>query len=238
MNYRHAYHAGNFADCFKHALLVELVGSLRRKSAPFFVLDTHAGEGHYNLDEAPARRTAEADYGIRRLLMKPDAKLAQFLKLVDRPGLYPGSPTLVRGLLRENDYLVCCELHPADAASLKKLFRGDRQDEFVALADGLCLGHGRFSHGIFAGWYPIKHLSDVRSFHARMKASGIRNVLAIEIYLREATNPDRLNGCGLIVINPPYQFEGQAQLVAETVLRGVGDCEPGSGIVVSRLTNE
>ena len=71
-----------------------------------------------------------------------------------------------------------------------------------------------------------------------MKASGIRNVLAIEIYLREATNPDRLNGCGLIVINPPYQFEGQAQVVAETVLRGVGDCEPGSGIVVSRLTNE
>ncbi|MBV8703986.1 MAG: 23S rRNA (adenine(2030)-N(6))-methyltransferase RlmJ, partial [Acetobacteraceae bacterium] len=59
MNYRHAFHAGNFADCFKHGLLLWLLDALTRKPAPIFVLDTHAGAGGYDLAAGPAERTGE-----------------------------------------------------------------------------------------------------------------------------------------------------------------------------------
>ncbi|MDR3532836.1 MAG: 23S rRNA (adenine(2030)-N(6))-methyltransferase RlmJ [Rhodopila sp.] len=272
MNYRHAYHAGNFADCFKHALLVALLDSFARKAAPYFVLDTHAGAGRYDLDAEEARRTAEADTGIRRLLQHPSPSLRRYLGLVEQLGLYPGSPALIGAVLRGNDRLACCELHPEDAATLRRHFRRDPRvevhersgwealgallpprekrglvfidppfedrNEFFTLADGLRRAHGRFSHGIFAAWYPIKQMAAVRSFHGSLVSSGIRDVLAVELYLRETTNPDRLNGCGLAVINPPYQFEDQAHLIANAVLDGVGDNEIGAGTAVIRLADE
>ena len=241
MNYRHAYHAGNFADCFKHALLVALLDSFARKPAPYFVLDTHAGAGRYDLEAEAARRTDEAAAGIRRLLQRPSPALGRYLGLVERLGLYPGSPTLIRAALREDDRLACCELHPEDATTLRRQFHRDPQvevhersgwealgallppkekrglvfidppfearDEFFTLADGLRRGHGRFSHGVFAAWYPVKQMAAVRGFHATLASSGIRDIVAVELHLRDTTNPDRLNGCGLIVINPPYQFE-------------------------------
>ena len=87
MNYRHAFHAGNFADCMKHALLVALLRSLQRKPAPLFVLDTHAGTGHYDLESEPARRTGEAAAGIARLLHDTPAPLADYVALVRQLGL-------------------------------------------------------------------------------------------------------------------------------------------------------
>ena len=127
MNYRHAFHAGNFADCMKHALLVALLRALLRKPAPLFVLDTHAGAGQYDLGSELASRTNEADGGIRRLLDDTPAALADYVTVVRDIGLYPGSPALIRGLLRPDDQLACCELHPEDHASLRRLFRHDRQ---------------------------------------------------------------------------------------------------------------
>ncbi len=123
MNYRHAFHAGNFADCMKHALLVWLLRALQRKPAPLFVLDTHAGAGRYDLDEGPAARTGEWRKGIARLLDDPPPPLADYVGLVRSLGLYPGSPALIRALLRPDDRLACCELHPEDAAALRRLFR-------------------------------------------------------------------------------------------------------------------
>jgi 23S rRNA (adenine2030-N6)-methyltransferase len=272
MNYRHAYHAGNFADCFKHALLVALLDAFARKPTSFFVLDTHAGAGRYDLDAEAARRTDEATTGIRRLLLRPAAPLSRYLGLIEQLGLYPGSPILIRSSLRESDRLACCELHPEDARTLRRQFYRDQQvevhersgwealgallppkekrglvfidppfearDEFFTLTDGLCRGHSRFSHGVFAAWYPIKQMSSVRSFHGSLASSGIRNIIAVELYLRDTTNPDRLNGCGLIVINPPYQFESQAELIANSVLSGLGDNEIGAGTDVIRLVDE
>lgn len=127
MNYRHAYHAGNFADCFKHALLLGLLDSLAIKPAPYFVLDTHAGAGRYDLDAEAARRTSESDQGIRRLLQCPAPGLERYLGLVLQLGLYPGSPTFIRAALRADDRLVCCELHPEDFAALRRHFHGDGQ---------------------------------------------------------------------------------------------------------------
>ena len=123
MNYRHAYHAGNFADCFKHALLITLLDLLAHKPTPYFVLDTHAGAGRYDLDAEAARRTNESEAGIRRLLADRPASLRRYLDLVDALGLYPGSPVLIRAMLRANDRLACCELHPEEAASLRQAFQ-------------------------------------------------------------------------------------------------------------------
>jgi 23S rRNA (adenine2030-N6)-methyltransferase len=150
MNYRHGYHAGNFADILKHTALCELLRLLTAKDKKLFVLDTHAGAGGYDLGSGPARRTGEAEAGIARLAAAPRAGMppavARYLAAVaayDRKfgpagktlRRYPGSPRLVRAALRPGDRFVACELHPAEALALKREFAGDRAVE-VRQADG------------------------------------------------------------------------------------------------------
>lgn len=131
MNYRHAFHAGNFADVFKHALLVLAVAHLKTKDKPFFVLDTHAGTGLYDLQGTQAGRTGEWADGIGRLLdaSEAPAALAPYLEAVRAvgPGRYPGSPTLVRHLMRDDDRLFLCELHAEDAAALRRIMGRDER---------------------------------------------------------------------------------------------------------------
>ncbi len=122
MNYRHAFHAGNFADCIKHALFLLLLRAMQRKEKPFLVLDTHAGIGSYDLTSGPAERTGEWREGIARVLAANPPELADYLAQVERLGLYPGSPAIAAALLREQDRLIACELHPEDAATLKHKF--------------------------------------------------------------------------------------------------------------------
>lgn len=134
MNYRHAYHAGNFADVFKHAILVGLIESLKAKQTPFCYFDTHAGSGRYELGGDEARKTREAADGVLRLLpqMRMPSVLHIYLNLVrslNERGtehelmVYPGSPMLAQLLMREHDRAVLCELQPQEAHSLKGLFR-------------------------------------------------------------------------------------------------------------------
>jgi 23S rRNA (adenine2030-N6)-methyltransferase len=130
LNYRHAYHAGNFADCMKHALLVWLLRAMQRKPGAIFVLDTHAGTGRTDLGSEEATATLEWQEGIGRLLAGETPEvLADYLALVRAcgGGIYPGSPLLTRMMLREQDRLACCELHPQDSASLRRLFGRDAQ---------------------------------------------------------------------------------------------------------------
>jgi len=130
VNYRHAFHAGNFADVVKHAVLALLVTALKRKEKPFAVLDTHAGIGVYDLT-AEAARTGEHAGGIDRLLarrVQAEAAadlLAPYLDVVGAlpRGQYPGSPEIVRRLLRPGDRLVVNELHPDDAGLLRRRYR-------------------------------------------------------------------------------------------------------------------
>lgn len=135
MNYRHAYHAGNFADVMKHAILVLALEHLRQKEKPFFVLDTHAGTGETDLTGVEAQKTGEFRDGIARILADPSPHpalrpylqtLAELGCASENPGRYPGSPLIARSLARESDRLAFCELHPDDAVDLKALFRGDR----------------------------------------------------------------------------------------------------------------
>jgi 23S rRNA (adenine2030-N6)-methyltransferase len=131
MNYRHAYHAGNFADVLKHVVLIMLVEHLKKKPAPFFYLDTHAGRGLYDLSDAQAQRSGEYKCGIGRVLDAPAAALppevAAYAQLVRQSAgkghsaitAYPGSPLIVAKLRRPNDRLVLMETLPKEAATLR-----------------------------------------------------------------------------------------------------------------------
>ncbi|WFP75174.1 23S rRNA (adenine(2030)-N(6))-methyltransferase RlmJ [Mesorhizobium sp. WSM4906] len=151
MNYRHAYHAGNFADVVKHAVLSRLVEYLKQKDKAFRVIDTHAGIGRYDLASVEAGKTGEWQGGIGRLFghaLEPRAAalLQPYLDAVraENPdgGLrrYPGSPLVVRRLLRSQDRLTAIELHPDDAARLKAVFAGDFQTRVIELDGWLALG--------------------------------------------------------------------------------------------------
>jgi len=144
MNYRHAYHAGNFADVVKHVVFTLVIEHLRLKPAPFRIIDTHAGIGVYDLASEAAQKTGEWREGIGRLMaarLSPAAAevLAPYLDIVRRlnPGgalvRYPGSPLLARELMRADDRLVVNELHPEDQDELKRLFAHDPQVRVMAL---------------------------------------------------------------------------------------------------------
>jgi 23S rRNA (adenine2030-N6)-methyltransferase len=144
MNYRHAFHAGNFADVLKHAVLVRILLHLGEKPAAFRVIDTHAGAGRYDLSSTAATRTGEWRDGIGRLLdatLPDDVRglLAPYLAAVAAAngggGLryYPGSPLIALSLMRPQDRMVACELEPHAASALAANLRRDRCARAVAI---------------------------------------------------------------------------------------------------------
>ena len=135
MNYRHAYHAGNFADVLKHASLVAVLLHLRKKETPFAVIDCHGGRGLYDLGGEEANKTGEAAGGIGRLLQLdsvPDG-LAAYLDLVRGfgPSLYPGSPLIAAKLLRPKDRLVAIERHPEEFVALTRVFAQEHRVRLI-----------------------------------------------------------------------------------------------------------
>ncbi len=144
MNYRHAFHAGNFADVVKHAVLARIITYLKEKPAAFRVIDTHAGAGLYDLSGAEASRTGEWRGGIGRLRageLTPAVRalLAPYLEAVaafndgDTLRIYPGSPALVRHWLRVQDRMIACEAESVAAQALANRLRGDNRIKAVAI---------------------------------------------------------------------------------------------------------
>lgn len=259
MNYRHAFHAGNFADVAKHALLVALVGRLQAKPSPICLLDAFAGAGRYDLSAEPARRTGEFRDGIARLFGADPAPagLERYLDLVraENPAgaltRYPGSPALAARLLRDGDRLLAVEKHPEDAAALKRAFADEPRvevhrrdgyeamaalvppaerrglvlvdpafevvDEFERMTAALVRAHRRWPTGVYALWYPIKHRPPVDAFLGDLALTGLRRILATELTVRPPTSPERLNGAGLVVVNPPYGFDEAARRLLEAL---------------------
>jgi 23S rRNA (adenine2030-N6)-methyltransferase len=151
MNYRHDYHAGNFADVVKHSVLARIVCHLRGKPKPFRLIDTHAGAGLTDLLGSQASRTGEWRNGIGRLMesqLPPQVTslLAPYLDAVaaynpsGRLVSYPGSPLLARAWLRPDDRLVVCELQPDVAAALAAQMRGDSRVKVVEIDGWTALG--------------------------------------------------------------------------------------------------
>jgi 23S rRNA (adenine2030-N6)-methyltransferase len=151
MNYRHAYHAGNFADVMKHALLARLLAHLSAKETAYFVLDTHAGRGLYDLTAEAPERTQEWRGGIGRLDQGPlapagaEALLAPYRSALAqvraRHGAtsYPGSPLLIRQFLRRQDRCLAVELNPRDHDALARLFVSDGRVKALHLDGWLAL---------------------------------------------------------------------------------------------------
>jgi 23S rRNA (adenine2030-N6)-methyltransferase len=269
MNYRHAYHAGNFADVLKHAVLALVIDYLKRKEGPFRVIDTHAGRGRYALTSKEAGKTGEWLTGIGRLL-GPAAPplpaevaqvLAPYLKAVAAENvpesltIYPGSPLIAQKLMRSQDVLVANELHPEERSELEAALGRDRrakvieldgwialksllppkerrgvvlidppfeQDgELARLTEGLAEGLQRFATGIFIAWYPIKDLRPIARFRASL-AGAPRPVLSIELMTRRPNDAERLNGCGLIVANPPFTLQSELEAVLPELTRRMG----------------
>lgn len=272
MNYSHAFHAGNFADVLKHIILTRLVEYMKKKDAAFRVIDTHAGIGSYDLTGEIAKRSPEWKDGIGRLLtaelpQKAAPLVAPYLDVIREmnPGekleTYPGSPLLVRKLLRSQDRLSALELHPEYAKRLGALFEGDIQvrvneldgwlalnahvppkekrgivlvdppfeekGEFIRLVDGLMKAHGKFAGGVYALWYPLKDTRAVHDFISALRDCGIPKMLRAELSIRPASNPPRLHGTGMIIVNPPFTLEGELRILLPALAQLLGD--PGEG---------
>ncbi|MAZ16243.1 MAG: 23S rRNA (adenine(2030)-N(6))-methyltransferase RlmJ [Ahrensia sp.] len=146
MNYRHIFHAGNFADVFKHIVLARIIAYMQNKDAAFRVLDTHAGLGLYDLSSDQAQKTGEWKTGIGKVMEAADRAPADVLALISpyldavrssnpEGGItqYPGSPMIARHLFRKQDRLTALELHPEDFDVLHAQFEGDVQARVTKL---------------------------------------------------------------------------------------------------------
>lgn len=135
MNYRHIYHAGNFADVAKHLFLIALLNHFKQKDTPFCYLDTHAGIGLYDLTSEQALKKQEYDTGVLKIVDAQDkvsSEILQYINIIqainkdNQLQFYPGSPWIAKSLLRENDQLILCELHSDDYQTLKNNFKAQK----------------------------------------------------------------------------------------------------------------
>lgn len=249
MNYKHGYHAGSFADVFKHLVLMILIEALVRKEKPLCYLETHAGRGLYNLHSESAKKTTESDTGIHKLFeyysnatTGVPKNIEAYIKLIKQlgyPDYYPGSPRIAAGLLREQDRLILMELQGDEYQILRKNFKDDprvamhhqngylslkaflppperrglilidpafeKPDEWKQLLEGVKTALKQFPTGVFAIWYPIKDLRQVRQFLNAVSKMKLSDTLVAELNIYPPDAPLSLIGSGMLVINPPFQ---------------------------------
>jgi 23S rRNA (adenine2030-N6)-methyltransferase len=268
LNYRHAFHAGNFADVMKHALLVRILVHLRRKETPFRVVDTHAGIGFYDLEADEAARTGEWRGGVARIeepfapdvedLLQPYRAVLAEVRARRGASVYPGSPAIIREMLRREDRAIFLEMHPEDGELLSERFnevqntkvmrldgwvglyglippkerRGlvlidppyEEPDELARAVPRLARAVEKWPTGIFAFWYPIKDRRETDGFAAALRKSIGREALRLELLVDDPADRTRLNGSGLLVINPPWMLAADAEAMlpamAERLARG------------------
>ena len=271
MNYRHAFHAGNFADLVKHALLTACLARLGAVASPLDVIDTHAGAGLYDLSGEAAAKSGEAAQGIVRLLADAGAP-AQFDRLkavIGRinPGggarLYPGSPFLIAQGLRPNDRLTACELRPDDFALLGEALKGARAPNALAVRkDGYLVAAQpsapggksaqqrrlmvlidppyerpddeaqvlRTMRAVLARdrgatvmvWLPFKDLESFDRILRDIERARLAGVLVAEARLRRPRDPMRMNGCALVLLNPPAGMEAGLKAAVDWIVATAG----------------
>ena len=267
MNYRHAFHAGNFADLHKHAIVLAMLSALQEQSDALSVIDTHAGAGGYDLSGEMARRSGEAQAGIFRLKAAADAPavFGPLLKAVaemngDKPGdLYPGSPRLLVRALRKADRYAGCELRPDDVQILRQTLapyasaqaleadgyataveragsRGfgggrafvvidppfERPDDYRQIAATTRAVLARAPDAALAIWLPIKDLETFDAFLRSMEAvTG--NLLVAELRLRPLTDPMKMNGCAMVMVNAPAGVDVAATAAGDWIASRLGE---------------
>ena len=290
MNYRHHYHAGNYADVMKHALLVRLVRHLQKKEKGFLYLDTHAGRGRYDLETASAgeslARKPEWPAGIGRLWSQRDVvspeTVNDYVDLIRDfdhkagnldalPRFYPGSPAIVRMLARAVDRLALCEMHLEEFSVLQTEFGGaprisahatdgyvslramlppperralvlldppfEAQDEFAQITAALAAGLKRLPGGVFAVWYPLTVRARVDEFLRGIHGLNPPPTVAVELLIAAESSALKMKGCGVVVVNPPWRFDTEAQTMMD-YLADVLAQEPGGGARVEWIVPE
>lgn len=288
MNYRHHFHAGNFADVMKHALLVQLLKGLQKKEKGFLYLDTHAGRGSYDLSVAEKgdtqTREPEHPQGIGRLWTRRDLptgveEYAALVRMFDRdrgnlgaaPRFYPGSPWIARRMARTQDRLVLCERHAdeceqldiefgretgvqvremdgyaAPRAFLPPLERRalvlidppfEAQDEFAQVAAAVGEALRRLPGAVVAIWYPLTERARVNAFYSELLALKLPPTLELELTIAGERSLRKMKGCGLVVINPPWQFEREARAMLEWLAEALAQ-EPGGSAWLRWLVPE
>lgn len=266
MNYRHQFHAGNFADLVKHvALLAALQALTRPGAAPLTVIDTHAGAGLYDLNGEAARKSGEAEAGIARLAAQ--AKVAPALhalkaavaKANPKGGLrwYPGSPLLAARALRRGDSLVACELRAEDGQALQtalgpakaglQVVVGDgfetaprrlpakgpalllidppyeRPDDYTRIAPCLRAMLARNPALTALVWTPLKDLETFDRLLRGLEALNPPPTLVVETRLRPLSDPLRMNGCALVIVQPAEGVEIAADAASRWVVEALGE---------------
>lgn len=260
MNYRHAFHAGNFADLVKHAALLLMLRELTASSDPLTVIDTHGGAGAYDLTGDMAVRSGEAAEGIGRLMADAGAPeglgpLKQAVAAFNTGGLkrYPGSPVLAAQTLRKGDRLIACEVHPDDHALLARALakypnaKALKADGYRTVADQATAGRllvlidppferpddyeqaGRALSGVLrknraatvAIWLPLKDLETFDAFLRRIEFA--KGALVAEVRLRPLLDPMKMNGCALVIANPPAGLETPLAEACRWVVGALGE---------------
>ena len=258
MNYRHSFHAGNFADLVKHALVLWLV----TETQPSVVLDTHAGAGLYDLS-GDAARSKEAEAGVTQL-MRAEGRPALMQALADRvaainPGggvrYYPGSPLLIADALAPGGRYVGFELNPPVRQMLDEALAGrtnaearegdgydlavaeaagaraplvlidppfEKPDDYVRAAEAAIAVMRRDPKATVAIWTPLKDLETFDGFIRRLQGKA-GSTLVAEARLRPLTNPMKMNGCAMVVVNPPAGCEAAADAICGWVAGALGE---------------
>lgn len=261
MNYRHHYHAGNFADVLKHAVLVRLVRAMQRKERGFLYVDTHAGRGRYDLASAARgdtlERKPEWPEGVGRLWNRsrlPEL-LEDYVKVVKAydqklgnidptsPRFYPGSPRIMRALMRPQDRMSLFEKQPDEAGALRAEFarssgagiqsadgyaglRGqlpaeekralvlidppfESKDEFTHVVKAVADALKRAPATTIAVWYPLTERARVDAFFTDLRAMPVPlpPTFAYELTIVGPTHPMKMKGSGILIINPPWEFD-------------------------------
>ena len=271
LSYRHHYHAGNFADVFKHTVLTLLLRALGEKGKPFCYFETHAGAGAYDLRQAEAQKNREYAEGVLAIWQRDDVpeELSHYVAAVrainrERKQLsfYPGSPRIARGLLRPHDRMLLCELHSSEVPLLRREFSGDeqvtilpqdgyaalrtqlpprerrglvlidpayeRKDEPARVIEALQLAHARWATGMFAVWFPLHDRASQVRWRQRFRATDLPKLLCVEFNIQPLDVASRMNGTGMIIVNPPWRLKEQLEPVMSWLLTALAPAGGGS----------
>src|SRR6267143_321176 len=226
MNYRHAFHAGGFADVIKHIVLVRILTYLQDKQAAFRVIDTHAGAGIYDLAGDEARRGGEWLIGIARVMQARFSEttlplVAPYLDIVRAFNpqrelkAYPGSPLIARALLRPQDRLTACEVEPKARKRLIDALRRDTQ------------AFTKWPTGSYLLWYPVKsrRASDNLARHVAEvvgTAAPPGKCLRLEFSVAPQAAGAALNSAGLLIVNPPWTLAGELKAILPELEKPLG----------------
>lgn len=264
MNYRHAFHAGNFADLVKHATLLQILRRMIQDPAPLTMIDTHAGRGIYDLAGEEAQRSGEAAAGVLRLMSAKAAPavfepLAQAVRALNGSGetrRYPGSPWLIAQILRRDDRYMACELRREEHAALQRALAGrpgvqtlcadgydtavqrcpasgpvlllvdppfERADDYARTVETVSRVRRRNRGARALIWLPLKDLETFDAFLRDLEDAVAEPILVAETRMRPLTDPMKMNGCALVLVDAPTGLDGELETICGWVAETLGE---------------